>query len=342
MLKRTWQILSFILCVGFIHLSYAANQDQNPYSENNQKIQKSAVSGQKTPDQQALLVLDAKNVAGLPRNFRTTSAPIPESQYFNPKGLKDLQAMGSAQFSASELKLVTNLLHAPITVIDLRQESHGYLNGNAISWYGADNQANQGKSIDAIEDQQTQLLSQLKQSNKVSVNDIVAKSKEGAIETKPVTMKVDTVMSESELAHQENLGYERFFVTDRSIPNDQEVERFIAFTNSLPKGQWVYFHCRAGEGRTTTFMTMYDILRNGKQVKLDQIVKRQNMLGGINLLKVPADNNADYQKDAQRAQFIKSFYQYVVSNTDNYKTSYSEWAKEQGQALIQDPKQNNG
>jgi predicted protein tyrosine phosphatase len=342
MLKRTWQIMCFILCIGPIHLCYADNQMQKSSSENKQINQKSAVSNQQALAQQPLLVIDAKNKAELPQRFRTSSAQIPESHHFNTQGLKDLQAMGSAQFSALELKLVTNLSRAPITVVDLRQESHGYLNGDAISWYGADNKANHEKSNDAIETQQTELLSQLKQANKVSLNNIVAKSKKGALDTKPVSVIVKSVMSESELAHQEGLGYERFFVTDKEIPNDQEVDRFVAFANALPKGQWLYFHCRAGKGRTTTFMTMYDILRNGKQVKLEHIVERQHVLGGINLLKVLADDSPKFQLYSQRAQFIKSFYQYVVSNADNYKTSYGDWAKEQGQALNQDPKKNKG
>ena len=40
-------------------------------------------------------------------------------------------------------------------IVDLRQESHGFLNGNAISWYGTRNAANEGKIGRQIEAEQS-------------------------------------------------------------------------------------------------------------------------------------------------------------------------------------------
>ena len=42
-----------------------------------------------------------------------------------------------------------------------------------------------------------------------------------------------------------------------------------------------HFHCKEGIGRTTTFMIMYDIMKNYKEVSLNDIIKRQYLPSGI-------------------------------------------------------------
>lgn len=39
------------------------------------------------------------------------------------------------------------------------------------------------------------------------------------------------------------------------------------------------FHCEAGEGRTTAYMAMYDMMKN-PDVSLKDILYRQHLLGG--------------------------------------------------------------
>src|SRR5437763_289027 len=94
-----------------------------------------------------LLVLDMRNNASLPKHFRTTSDSLPESLHIDATGLSDLHIAGGAQLSELGLQTILQHLHSQhITIIDLRQESHGFLNGNAVSWYGPHNAANAGKS----------------------------------------------------------------------------------------------------------------------------------------------------------------------------------------------------
>jgi hypothetical protein len=74
-------------------------------------------------------------------------------------------------------------------------------------------------------------------------------------------------------------SYVRISVTDHARPLDDEVDRFILAVRALPENAWAHFHCEAGRGRTTTFMVLYDILRNANRVSLEDIVRRQKILG---------------------------------------------------------------
>lgn len=62
------------------------------------------------------------------------------------------------------------------------------------------------------------------------------------------------------------LNYIRIPVQDRHGPDDDTVNAFVTFVKTLPEDVWLHFHCLAGEGRTTTFMVIYDILRNAPLV----------------------------------------------------------------------------
>lgn len=133
--------------------------------------------------------------------------------------------------------------------------------------------------------------------------------------------------SEQELVNQMNLKYKRIYVQDHHIPSEKEVDRFLEIARNLPENRWIYFHCRAGEARTSTFMIMYDIYRNAKQVSLSDIFVRQTLLGGKNFSQLPEQDSPKFKLAVERLQFIKRFYEYAHNNTDNYATSWSDWVK---------------
>ena len=114
----------------------------------------------------SLLVLDAANSAELPQHFRSTLEKISVSNV-NLAGYDNLHMAGSGEFSELGLRKVIAKLKnpTPFTIIDLRQESHGFLNGNAISWYGEKNASNAGLANKTIDEKQEQLLNLLAQIN---------------------------------------------------------------------------------------------------------------------------------------------------------------------------------
>ena len=67
----------------------------------------------------------------------------------------ELRCSGSGQASARGIADLSNQLQAvrkadePLWIIDLRQESHGFWNGEAVSWHGPHNAANAGIVVGA-------------------------------------------------------------------------------------------------------------------------------------------------------------------------------------------------
>ncbi len=84
--------------------------------------------------------------------------------------------------------------------------------------------------------------------------------------------------------------YQRFYIEDFHGPDQASVVKFVNFAKTIPDNTWLYFHCRAGRGRTTTFMSMYDMMKNAKQVTFDEIMDRQLALGGADLRDLPEGN----------------------------------------------------
>jgi hypothetical protein len=274
--------------------------------------------------QSIYLVLDALNKPTLPKSFRTTSGYLPPQ--VSTTGLNELHAIGSAQFSAKELQTVLTHVQNSFIIVDLRQESHGFLNGNAISWYNEDDSANQYKTSGQIEQIQAQLLANLALQSIASVRIIKTKNKAvKATHRDVLTLPVKHVYSEANLAKQLHVGYKRFYITDHHVPDDQEVDRFVQWVQTLPPNTWLYFHCRGGKGRTTTFMVMYDMMKNAKKLSFATIIQRQADLGGINILQLPSPTSPKYAIYLARLTFLQHFYNYCAANTDHFQTKWSHW-----------------
>jgi protein-tyrosine phosphatase len=274
-----------------------------------------------------LLILDMPNVATLPDNFRTTSDELAGMSSLQKQGLDKLHAAGSQQFSEQGLKTALSRLPThSVIVVDLRRESHGLLNGSGISWYGPQNSANEAKSPSQIKVSETRLLTRLKKSHFKWVYKILEKTKDNFIEkTKIEFVVVDNVKSEQQLVLESHLGYQRFYVEDFHAPRELDVTHFVTFARTVPENTWLYFHCKAGKGRTTTFMVMYDMMKNAKNIAFDDILARQKALGGTDLREMPDKKNFKYKFAQNRLNFLKKFYDYAKQNNDNFSTTWEQW-----------------
>lgn len=259
------------------------------------------------------LKIDSKKKNKIPKRFRKTTDDIRVyGKALNLKGLSSLNASGSAQFTGQNIKMVKEEIgNVPILVVDLREESHGFINDLAVSWVGEEkNNANKGLTREQVLKDESERLKSIKLNEKLG------------IEEKEIIP--DKVQDERELTEENKMSYVRIPVTDTEGPTDEMVDYFISIVKKTPPGTWMHFHCKAGIGRTTTFMTMYDIMKNAKDVSLDDIMERQILLGGKNLLK-PFHKVGS--KSSERSEFIKKFYEYAKENKDNFNTSWSEWLK---------------
>lgn len=279
-----------------------------------------------------VLSLDAENIPGkLPQRFRTCEDPIKVKLEQPPslKGLRELHISGSAQFSEDELSAILKKLPTDrkITVVDLRQESHGFINGIAVSWRIEKNLINLGKTLAEVEADEKSRLAEVRKEKEVSIYRTQPRAPQGKIiPESAMTVVVSSVMTERELCQKKNLSYLRVPVTDKRKPDDGQVDRFVTFAAAFPENEWIHFHCRAGSGRTTTFMAMYDMMHNAKDVPLCDIIIRQYLIHGRNLFDLPEESNWDYEQKKERKEFLTKFYEYCRQNAPAFKTSWSGWS----------------
>jgi protein-tyrosine phosphatase len=275
--------------------------------------------------------VDRKLAAALPRNFRTTDDPLRANngQKIPTKtGLTNLCASGSGEFTTDGLQLLLERTRGPVTVFDLRQETHIFVNGLPISWFATNDWANVGRTHNEIEADEAARVKSLKPGSKIIVHPGAAIKKPGVTSSVPENVIVEHASTERELVETNRAAYVRLTVTDHARPLDEEVDRFILAVRTLPENGWAHFHCEAGRGRTTTFLVMYDMLRNATQVSLDDIVRRQRLIGYDYDVLRPTDMGswkAPYTTD--RIAFVRAFYKYSRANPSGRPELWCEWLK---------------
>ena len=272
-----------------------------------------------------VLKLDVANEElRLPNAFRSTAA-ADSLENVETSGLKDLNISGSAQFSALELAaLLREIPQRPLVIVDLRQECHGFLDGAAVSWYGKNNWDNQERTLSEVTDYENLLLDELQAAASADV--ALNFKASGKSPDAPLTkLAVHNASNEAALAASYGVSYLRIPATDHLLPGDSQVDAFLNFYRTLPPGTWLHFHCHAGHGRTTSFMAMYDILRNQGRIELDDTLKRQYELGGINLAKAPKTKKGwEVKAYEDRLNFLKQFHAYVSSGA-NLSQTWTQW-----------------
>jgi protein-tyrosine phosphatase len=236
---------------------------------------------------------------GLPRNFRDLSE-------------FGLNAIASAQFSEKELQAIrAKFPDEEIIIVDLRRESHGLINGLPVSWREKFDSSNAGKTVKQIISDEEERFNLVKKDKKIIVNKILEKDKEnGWYESlKPESIEVFSATTEENLAKKNGFFYKRFVVQDHAKPDDKQMQEMLKFLLNLPANKKIYVHCAAGKGRTTTLLTFYDILKNGHELTLEEIIKRQYKIGGSNLYEVE-DDEPKWRSDLakERVEMLQKFY----------------------------------
>ena len=210
---------------------------------------------------------------GLARNFRDLSQ-------FN------LNAIASAEFSENELMAIKKKFpNDKIIIVDLRRESHALINGKSASWEGEENNKKEISEILLDEKSKVDFIRKNPKNNQLtSLN--------------PKITELKSIMTEEELVKKNGFEYKRFAILDRAIPDQNQFDAMVNFIKTLPEDKKLYIHCAAGKGRTTTFLVIYDIIKNGNKVSLSDIIKRQKEAGGAALDVVD-------EETSNRSEFVK-------------------------------------
>jgi hypothetical protein len=278
------------------------------------------------------LILDEPYANSLPKNFRKCSGELFRDHKETPDtaGLSSLNISGSSEVSNLNIPLIQGTINnRHLVIIDLRQETHGFVNGMPVSWYGKYDWANLDLTRDQVIGGEKGKLDSLLKIGNITILRIVKKDKStnAITDVEKIPADVKTVQTEEELTKSFDAGYFRLTVSDHRRPVNADVDRFVKYVQSLSGDDWIHFHCHAGDGRTTSFMVMYDMMKNAKKVSMEDIINRQYLLGGIDLSKDEDFPDFDRQYAFERTDFLKNFYEYCKTNTDGFKTLYTEWLR---------------
>lgn len=283
--------------------------------------------------------LDNDGKDALPRNFRTSDDAFqaPEEKFHldasyvpSREGMERLHISGSSAFTPKQLQQVAAKLRektsGPIYDIDLRQESHGFLDGIPVSWYGERDWANLGKSQRAaLADERHRLHAA------VGKTVYIAPLGKHKLPEGGEVFRVQQAQTEQQVAEAAGMKYFRIAATDHVWPTPENIDRFIGFYRTLPQDAWLHFHCEAGVGRTTAFMVMTDMMKN-PSVSLKDILYREHEIGGFYYGEYPIKTK---EKDSWKGKYyrekivmIAQFYRYVQENhATGYQMPWSTWLK---------------
>lgn len=270
------------------------------------------------------------------RHFRTFEDIHQNPSISNVGYSKNLS--GSGQLTESNFFLlvakvneVTQGEFDKIILVDLRLESHGFINGLPVEWKTANKDYNLNKSIDEIKiTEENELLKIISNKTLTVMSKIKIDTSTGKAEniSNEREIEIFSVATEEEIATFHGLEYIRLPTLDHYRPSDRIVNDFVELIKNNPNS-FLHVHCHVGKGRTTTFMAMYDMFYNAKDVEFEEILVRQKAIDGEDLmkhLKKPMDERK--RKFAEeRLEFLANFYKYC-KNSDPFTTSWNVWVKE--------------
>jgi hypothetical protein len=233
-----------------------------------------------------------------------------------------------------------------LLVVDMREEPHavvttlGPFDGNrrdvdceycsgVMSWHGRHNWYHPGHSREETLEFERNLVRGLER-EWVGTKVKLRKNKKTKGRTKFVVQSMKPMES---LFKTEKARLLRLPIPDESRPSPETLSLFLAlFRNitTLPKHErpWLHFHCKAGRGRTTMAMVLWDLLENGGT--LEMATRRMAAFhGGIDLLK-PKMKGTREQIVAvvERTVFLRTWEEFARVFRRGWEDGWSAWEGE--------------
>lgn len=227
------------------------------------------------------------------------------------EGLDTLYISGGKRQSPAGVQAQLKDVNMPIYVLDLQSDDHHYLNGSLRTWYGYNAEGEVG--VDKA---------------RVSLRHYVRR----VLYTGKLHHTAKDMQTEEEVMAALGFKYLNIPVTRRTIPTEEQVDQFIQIIGSLPQPCWIHFQCYNGQNRTSVGMMMYDILKNGKNLSMEEIGKRHALLGSENVFDTALRPGGTHTKKAleNRRDFLIALHRYVNDPTGFGKSSWKEWSDKHG------------
>lgn len=237
--------------------------------------------------------------------FRTMQDPISSREKVDLTGLKEIHASGGPAVDFSNLKEKLRSLQEKIIIVDAIRQYHGYMSNRFFTEFPTTFLA-----YDRHDPDLRHFIRRLFITNTTQV-------------------RKDLLIPEKTLAEKYGFGYKNIKIDSRISTPDESVDEFVHFIDTLPKETWLHFHCRLGKGRTSIMLVMLDTMKNAPTVALEDIVKRQHLLGSENLFNTVARSSGTYHSSTlqKRKKFVEDFYAFICQRKAGGIQTWSAWKK---------------
>lgn len=311
----------------------ASRRHANPFSSPSllgQKRKSEALFEVSSHKESESLVFERRFFSTNKTKMRGTSDLSGLSPEINTLGLSDLKLSGSGTMTEPRMESLKKLAgDAHVIVVDLRQEPHCVANDYPVMWTKEYNWVNKNLPLTQVQPNEDQRIADMKAfvgSGSLTLTSYADIKQERSRPMRKVLVS-PSIVSEQEIVERHGMQYERIGVPDHSAPKDEAVDRFLILLRNMPKNAWLHVHCKAGCGRTTTFMALYDMLRNASDVGLEDITSRQGKLGFEYDLMGLGQNPDPIRIECRRERrdFIRDFYEFAKTKPLETNQSWTEW-----------------
>ena len=238
--------------------------------------------------------------------FRTMQDEIVSTEQVDLRGLREMKVSGGSAPHFADLQNQLSHVNLDKLIIDAKTESPGYIDGRPTSFFRYDLPGPRPKHV------------------------IRRLYYTGSLRERP-----DLIVPVAEEAKKYGFEYKSVHIGSKFIAPDKDIDEIVSLFDSIPQSTWIHIHCRNGDGRTSMLIVMLDMMKNAPTVSLNDIIKRQHLLGSADLFNtVVWTKGGTYSKKQleDRKHFIENFYEFAVQRKAGGIHLWSEWKREKDNA----------
>lgn len=229
---------------------------------------------------------------------------------FNPNGLNKLNAIASGYLDLNQLDKLIHSTPGPVVVLNGINDDIHYLKDKNLKFYCLEYSNEQIVPI-----------------NRGPLKNVVCRARQLAAGIfNPWDNDKKYISTEAKFLADKGVEY-RTPLPDNWLADWDFMDDMVDFFDKVDKKSTLYFHCGHGQGRTTTMLTLWDMYNNSHDVSTHDILSRQYLLGGEDLLDLEEWKNGTWSSNhlKSRRDLVLAFHKYMNAPDGYHKTKWSEW-----------------